>query len=65
MALNQSKSASRSPNAVGPHKSAPSVLSRVILAHGGEILLSYQKQQHPAGISLIVSLENGLSIDVL
>ena len=37
MALIQSKSVSRSPNAVGPRKSAPSVLSRVILAHGGEI----------------------------
>ena len=37
MALNQSKSGSRSPNAVDPRKSTPSVLSRVILAHGGEI----------------------------
>ena len=43
MALIQSKSVSRSPNAVGPRKSAPSVLSRVILAHGGEIQLSSQK----------------------
>ena len=30
-------------DALGPHKSTPSVLSRVILAHGGEILLSCQK----------------------
>ena len=59
MALKQSKSVSRSPNAVGPHKSTPSVLSRVILAHGGEILLSYQKATMTLGGGLdIFSLTN-------
>ena len=45
--------------------------SRPFLLHYTSVWLkrtetfSYQKQQHPAGISLVVSLENGLSIDVL
>ena len=50
------------------HSSYPAVghFSYVIPLSGlKELKLSYQKQQHPAGISLIVSLENGLSIDVL
>ena len=63
MALNQSKSVSRSPNAVGPRKSTPSVLSRVILAHGGEIFClpkSHHDTGGGGGLGCIFSYQYGL-----
>ena len=66
MALNQSKSVSRSPNAVGPHKSTPSVPSRVILAHGGEISVFPKATMTLGGrLGCIFSYQYGLVTFVL